>query len=107
MIIFGEPDVRIYFDKQINILNRNEDEVISILCKSYINTLRNIVPSHINIIIRYILPPREYSMFGISNNIYTPKGTLEERIRYTNKMNSQLKFECMNYDNVFFFLIIY
>lgn len=27
MYIFGEPDVRIHIDKQINTLNRNEDEV--------------------------------------------------------------------------------
>jgi hypothetical protein len=31
MYIFGEPDVRIHFHKQINIVKRNEDEVIETL----------------------------------------------------------------------------
>lgn len=58
MFVFGEPDVRIHFDKQINIIKRDEEEVINTLCTLYINSLRDIVP------------PREYSMFGVDNNIY-------------------------------------
>jgi len=36
MLVFGEHDVRIHFHKQINILHRDENEVITTLCKSFI-----------------------------------------------------------------------
>jgi hypothetical protein len=99
MFIFGEPDVRIHFDKQINILNRQEDEVIETLCKNYIAKLIEIVPPNIKIIIRYILPQRVYSMFG---SIYTPKGGIVDRVRYTNKMNLKLKELCELHHLLFF-----
>jgi hypothetical protein len=41
-------------------------------------------------------------MFGIENNIYIPQGTLEERVRYTNKLNETFKSECSK-NNMFFF----
>jgi len=99
MFIFGEPDVRIHINKQINICNRNEDEVIETLCKNYINKLLNIVPKNIKIIIRYILPQRVYSMYG---SIYVPVGHFSDRVRYTNKMNSKFKELCAN-NNILFF----
>ena len=55
MFVFGEPDIRIHFNKQINELNRDVDEVVSTLCNNYILKLLDIVPSTIKIIIRYIL----------------------------------------------------
>jgi len=99
MFIFGEPDVRIHFDKQINSLNRNEDEVIDTLAKNYINLLIKITPNNIKIIIRYILPQRIYSMYGTT---YTPNGDILDRVRYTNKMNLKLKSLCEE-NNILFF----
>jgi hypothetical protein len=106
MLVFGEPDVRIHFHKQINILHRDENEVIRTLSESLINTLRIIVPPSMKVIIRYILPTRESSMFNVEANKYIPQGTLEERIRYTNRLNETLKSECMKH-NMFFFENIY
>lgn len=102
MFVFGEPDVRIHFHKQIHHLHRAEEEVIHTLCVEFIAMLQTIVPKNTKIIIRYILPPRESSMFGIDNNIYVPQGSLEERVRYTNKMNETFKQEC-NTSTLFFF----
>lgn len=99
MFIFGEPDARIHIDKQINICNRDEDEVIETLSQNYINKLLNIVPKNIKIIIRYILPQRVYSMYG---SIYVPVGHISDRVRYTNKMNLKLKELCAN-NNILFF----
>jgi hypothetical protein len=98
LYIFGEPDIRIHFDKQINILNRNEDEVIETLCKNYIQKLLEITPINTKIVIRYILPQRIYSMFG---SVYTPNGSIKDRVRYTNKMNKKLKDLC-KINNIFF-----
>jgi hypothetical protein len=98
MYIFGEPDIRIHFDKQINILKRNEDEVIETLCKNYIKKLLDITPKNTKIIIKYILPQRIYSMFG---SIYTPNGSINDRVRYTNKMNSKIKDLC-DINNIYF-----
>ena len=98
MFIFGEPDVRIHFDKQISKLGRDEDEVIKTLCDKYIAMLKSFVPIATKIIIRYILPPT------LTNNhipAFTPRGTLEDRIRYTNKINDY--FNKNTYDNVYFF----
>lgn len=90
MYIFGEPDVRIHFDKQINLLNRNEDEVIETLCKNYIKKLIDITPKNIKIIVRYLLPQRIHSMYGD----YVPRGNINDRVRYTNKMNLNLNNLC-------------
>jgi len=98
MYIFGEPDIRIHFDKQINLLNQDEDEVIETLCKNYITKLLEITPNNTKIIIRYILPQRIHSMF---NTIYIPKGNINDRSRYTNKMNQKLK-ELSSLNNVLF-----
>lgn len=106
MLIFGEPDVRIHFHKQIHTLKRDEDEVINTLVTSLITKLKSFIPSNMKIIIRYILPPRESSMFNVDNNKYIPQGTLDERIRYTNKLNSALKYLSTE-NNIYFFDNIY
>jgi hypothetical protein len=95
--VFGEPDVRIHFDKQINILKRNEDDVIRILVLKYINKIVDITPNNIKIVIRYVLPQRENSMFGK----WLPNGMLRDRVRYTNKLNTKLEQIC-NEKNILF-----
>jgi hypothetical protein len=99
MFVFGEPDVRIHLDKQINVLARNEDEVIESLCQRYISKLLDIVPHKRQIIVRYILPQREYSMFG---SIYTPNGDIADRVRYTSKINHTLSLLCQIHGILFF-----
>ena len=90
MFVFGEPDVRIHFNKQINELGRDENEVVYNLASKYVAKLRQIVPSHIKIIVRYLLPQRRHSMFGD----WVPRGSLEERVRYNQKMNNALQQIC-------------
>ena len=98
MFIFGEPDVRIHLHKQIKILNRDEDEVIQVLAVKFINKIIEITPKHIKIIIRYLLPQREHSMFGE----WVPNGIISDRNRYTNKLNAMLKQICENNQILFF-----
>ena len=98
MFVYGEPDVRIHFDKQINTLKRDEDEVINTLCENYIDQLVKICPPNVTIIIRYLLPQRENSMYGE----YVPQGTLIDRIRYTDKVNKKLKTLCHGKNLLFF-----
>jgi len=90
MFVFGEPDVRIHFNKQINELGRDENEVVYNVASKYVAKLRQIVPSHIKIIVRYLLPQRQHSMFGD----WVPRGSLQERVRYTQKMNIALQQIC-------------
>lgn len=98
MYIFGEPDVRIHIDKQINTLNRNEDEVCHTLALKYVNKIKDITPEDTIPIIRYILPQRKWSKISS----YVPIGSFEDRLRYTNKINLQLKQICLE-NNVLFF----
>jgi len=60
--------------------------------------LRNIIPPTIKIIVRYILPTRETSMFNVERNKYVPQGTLKERVQYTNRLNEILKSECVKHE---------
>lgn len=105
MFVVGEPDVRIHFNKQINILGRDEDEVINTLCTKYIIKLEEIRNKYLpttRIIIRYILPSREHSYFNASGVDYIPQGKLEDRVRYTSKMNNKFKELCQKYINILF-----
>lgn len=79
MYIFGEPDVRIHLHKQITVLDRDEDEVITTLVSKYVSKLITITPVQSRIIIRYVLPQREHSMYGTA---YIPVGAIEDRVRY-------------------------
>ena len=98
MFIFGEPDIRIHIHKQVKILNRDEDEVIQTLALKFISKIIEITPKHLKIIIRYILPQREHSMFGE----WVPNGTLSDRNRYTNKLNATLNQICVKKRILFF-----
>ena len=41
MFIFGEPDIRIHMHKQIQIINRDEDEVIQTLALKFVNKIND------------------------------------------------------------------
>jgi hypothetical protein len=62
--------------------------------------LLDIVPSNIKIIIRYILPQRERSMFNVAGNLYIPRGSLSERVYWTLK-NECLKQTCLKHNVLF------
>lgn len=72
-------------------MNRDEDEVITMLVNKYINKLITITPVQSIIIIRYVLPQREHSMYGTA---YIPVGAIEDRVRYTCKLNAELQRVC-------------
>ena len=107
MFVLGEPDVRAHFDKQINTLGRNVDEVTRVLVDDYIHKLIEIVPKNIKIIIRYCLPPREKSRFVVANTVYVPMGSLEERVDWTKQLNNALKAKCIDTGLLFFENIAY
>ncbi len=101
MFIFGEPDVRIHIHKQINLYNRNEEEIIDTLSKNYVNFIIEICKlCDSTPIIRYILPPVDKDFWEIE--IFKANGTIDERVRYTNKLNDKIKHYCY-INNVLFF----
>jgi hypothetical protein len=107
MFVLGEPDIRIHFDKQINTLGRNIDEVIGLLVDNYIHKLIEIVPKNTKIIIKYCLPQRENSMFNVANNAYIPRGSLQQRVDWTKQLNNTLKAKCIDKGLLFFENIAY
>jgi len=104
MLIFGEPDIRIHFYKQIYELKRDPDEVVITLANNFIKKLLEIfMNTNKKIIIRYVLPQREISMYGCCNNIYVPRGLLSDRVLWTNKLNAYMKEICLKYPNKILF----
>lgn len=90
VFVFGEPDVRVHFQRQIDFYHRDEDEIVDTLCRNYITRLVTIFPEKA-LFIRFVIPPRKYSLFELWGKLYVPNGTLEDRIRYTKKINEKLK----------------
>lgn len=112
LYVLGEPDCRIHIYRQIMERNRSEDEVIDTLAKSFVDGIKQELEKHVNItvIVRFVLPPREHSFFpGLAlyehltvNGGFIPLGTLEDRVRYTNKLNSLLAHYCSDCKNLHF-----
>jgi hypothetical protein len=93
LFIFGEPDVRIHIHRQINHYSRDEDEIIDTLAKNYVNSVIEICKLCNSIpIIRYIIPPVDREFWEIE--IFKANGSIEERVRYTNKLNEKIQYYC-------------
>jgi hypothetical protein len=94
---YGEVDCRCHIGKQI-LLGRNEDEVIKELTSEYVQTIKDVIASYKKIIIVGVIPPtcqEEYeNVYGPITHEFPFVGTDSERLRYTNKVNEQLKSLC-------------
>jgi hypothetical protein len=106
-LCYGEIDCRIHISNQIS-LGRNEDDIISSLVSKYFTTLRNNITICKNIIIVGIIPTKRHVDFDKDFNTDNYKkedwmrGTDEERVRYTKKMNALIQEQCKVNNYIYF-----
>jgi len=106
-LCYGEIDCRIHISNQIS-LGRNEDDIISSLVTKYFTTLRNNITICKNIIIVGIIPTKRHVDFDKHFNSVEHKiedwmrGTDEERVRYTKKMNTLIEEQCKVNNYIYF-----
>jgi hypothetical protein len=106
-LCYGEIDCRIHISNQIS-LGRNEDDIISNLVTKYFTTLRNNITICKNIIIVGIIPTKRHVDFdkGFNTDNYKKedwiRGSDEERVRYTKKMNTLIEEQCKVNNYIYF-----
>ena len=95
--VYGEVDCRCHIGKQV-LLGRNEDDIIGELTDAYVDTIKRVITSYKKIIIVGVIPPtsqEEYeNQYGPITHEFPFVGTDIDRLRYTNKVNEQLKSLC-------------
>lgn len=102
---YGEVDCRCHIKRQI-LLNNPEDEIVEELAKKYIEAIYSNVMLHKKVIIVAIVPPTCRSFYekvhGELKSEFPFVGTDEERVRFTNKLNLELKRYCEKYNYIYF-----
>jgi hypothetical protein len=106
IICYGEIDCRCHIQKQIN-LGKNEDDIINELVNSYIRTIKNNTNDlDIKIIIVGVIPPTKQTdyekNYGPILHEFPFVGTDDERVRYTQKVNTLLE-ELSTMNNFIYF----
>jgi len=91
ILTFGEIDTRCLIYNQINEKGRDEEEIITTLVNNYIKRVKNI---YSNIAISSIVPPVNYKTIDYIDPTYPFIGPLEDRARYTKKLNVYLQLKC-------------
>lgn len=99
MYCIGEIDIRCNWDKQINKLGKNEDELIKNLIDEVFIT---ILPLHKPFGFQSIVPAvrKEHILIGDKN--FPVKGSNKDRVRWVKKTNAYLKQKCLENNCVFF-----
>ena len=106
-LCYGEIDCRIHISNQTS-LGINEDDIISNLVTKYFTTLRNNITICKNIIIVGIIPTKRDIDFDAEFDFTILKkedwmrGTDEERVRYTKKMNTLIEEQCKVNNYIYF-----
>lgn len=106
VISYGEVDCRCHIQRQIDV-GKKEDDVIYDLVKAYMTTIKNnTMKLDVKIIIVGIIPPtKQYdyeSLHGPITHEFPFVGTDQERVRYTNKVNTLLE-KFSNENNYIYF----
>lgn len=106
VITYGEIDCRCHIQRQIN-LGLNEDDIINKLVNDYFKTLKNnFTDIDVKIIILGVIPPvKQYDFEQINDPLFSDVkfiGSDEDRVRFTNKMNTLLE-ELSNENNYIYF----
>ncbi|UPA22778.1 SGNH/GDSL hydrolase family protein [Candidatus Peribacteria bacterium] len=86
---FGEIDCRCHIKKQIE-TGRTEEEVITTLASSYIESILRAQMDGVTIVIMSVTPPAR-AHYLEDFRVFRPQGTDEERSRYTYRLNQQLQ----------------
>lgn len=105
IINYGEVDYRFHIINQIN-LGKNEDIIINELITNYFNTIHNNFTIYNKIIIVAVIPPINNFKFeqihGPITHEFPFKGTDEQRVLITNKVNNKIKEYCNKYNYIYF-----
>jgi hypothetical protein len=102
ILCFGEIDVRCLIYNQIHKKNRDENEVIESLVKSFIDTVTSF---YSEIAIMSVVPPVKFYSgnykLEIINSEFPFVGPDEDRSRYTKKINETLRKTCEEKDLIY------
>jgi hypothetical protein len=95
VLSYGEVDCRCHIQRQVNV-GIHEDDVINSLVNNYFETIKNnTIDIDAKIIIVGVIPPtRQYDCERIHGPIqheFPFVGSDEDRVRYTNKVNTLLE----------------
>lgn len=106
VMAYGEVDCRCHIQRRIN-LGLNEDDVINELVTNYIRTIKNNTEGiDAKIIIVGVIPPTKQndyeSIHGPIMHEFPFVGKDEDRVRFTNKVNTLLE-EMANQNNYIYF----
>jgi hypothetical protein len=105
IICLGEIDARCLIHKQVTEKNRSEDSVIEDLVNRYFNTLDIIFgdyceTSRVPVWIMSVIPTSVEKDFG---HEFNQRGSVQERKRYTEKLNDALRKKCEGHNYYHFF----
>lgn len=94
---FGEIDARCHIGRQRDLFNRNLEEIIDTLVKSYIDTIliNRSLYQKLTCIVFSVTPPTNYNF----NPQYPYYGTIEDRVIITQMLNNKL-LEICKYFNI-------
>lgn len=96
-LAYGEVDCRCHVQRQIN-LGRNEDDVIHELVENYFKTIRNNIKICKKVVVIGVIPPtKQFDYENLNGPIlheFPFVGSDDERVRYTNKVNDRIRFNC-------------
>jgi len=101
-LVYGEIDTRAHVGKQ----NKPFEQVCNELVSAYINAIRSNITKFKKIIITAIIPPTDQKdHIGCKIHIKDSipfNGTNDERVKYTQYMNTILSYECFKNGFIFF-----
>ncbi len=100
VLAFGEIDCRCHIWNQININDRDEDEVIETLVTKYFESIKNC--KHNEIAIMSVVPAIKYHTGDYDHSRFQEQypviGLDSDRLRYVKKINNLLKENCKRYE---------
>jgi len=111
LVVVGEVDIRCHIYRQINENNRDEDEIINTLAKSFISRLKDIkLNTGCNIIVRGVVPPLPNANHPDIHSgnpadltyTYPIRGHIKDRSRWRQMLNKKLETLCI--ENKLYFL---
>jgi len=95
----GEIDIRCNWEKQINQLGKNEDQLIKDVIDNAFDTL---LPLHRPFGFQSIVPAVKHEYIIEEDEDYPVRGSDKDRVRWVKKANNYLKQKCIENDCVFF-----
>jgi len=105
VFVFGEIDIRVHIGRQVYKLGRDQNEVIDTLVKNYIQkVLAAQSMFSCKAIVYAVIPPNNtcFNLDGSPSDPFLPSVSLEERVKFTKKLNRCLAQKCQENKIKFF-----